>query len=366
MKKPTLGIYGPAGKDRSGVTEYLDILTRELSRAFECQRVSNANYKSPRKFDFVLYNIGNNLFHRCAFRALAERSGVSIIHEFICLDYYFSNWDRLSNEETELILNGASKLAGKSFQALEDILEASKKYPASDFLSLDFGSEAIFLKQITLGIVHSRNVLSFLKKRYPNSRLTWVPFPVDAISKVEAIRSRAAYNLRPSEFVFGSFGYIGEYKRIEKIIEAWSKFVKQKRACTLFLVGEKQYNITIPNLPGLRYLGYISKRSIFDRLLVGLDCGIQLRYPCLGETSATLMKLLSHSRPFISSKIPFLKEFQNKQGVFLVKPDKFEIDGLIGALSQAYEAGKKAIKYDNIYQPNLVADTISDSIFKYQ
>lgn len=356
MQKKTLGIYGPAGEDRSGVVDYLDILEPKLSKFFSCIRVSNSNYHHPNAFDHVLYNIGNNLYHQCAFRALRIRSGPAIIHEFICIDYYLNDWKNLSAKERSFFLSGFSGIVKREFLSYEELIQYFQGTPSFDPYSADIRSESLFLKDVTCAVVHSEPVKAFLLKRYPQVKIVSVEFPVKKNEEVKRSESRKLFNISEKTFVFGIFGYLGEYKRIEKILSAWDQFETKNKDTILLVVGEKQYDLEIPKSSQLIYCGYIDSNQIFDNLLLSIDCGVQLRYPSLGETSGVISKLVAHSIPVIVSQTYLMSDLQKNKCLSFVRPGENEIEQIVKHFGQCFPRGLSEPIYINKYSPRIVAN----------
>src|SRR5260370_41275743 len=94
----TIGVYGPQTPEKTGVAEYIETSLSSLTRLGRCTHVSNSVWSDPWSFDAVLYHLGNNQFHHCAFKALPLRSGPLILHEYNNIDYYLQTWRSLSSE----------------------------------------------------------------------------------------------------------------------------------------------------------------------------------------------------------------------------------------------------------------------------
>ena len=317
--KPTLGIYGPKFPERSGVAEYIQLTINYLSKWYDCTHVSNSCWQSPLKFDRVLYHLGNNKLHECAFSALRQRSGPILLHEFNNLDYYYSCWDTIELDEAKFVLGGLSDKFYFSFESLGDVETYFSKHLDKDLYSCDIGIEWLAIRDASTVLVHSKSVARFLMERYPLCSIQELPFPVEEIVATKCTRS---LDLSRYELIFGCFGFIGEYKRIEKVLEAWEKWSNKPRGSLLLLVGQKQYELDIPVVDDIYHLGWIERREDFDELLRACDCGVQLRFPSLGETSASIVKFLAHNIPVITTELPHLEQIYGDVIAHYVKPDE--------------------------------------------
>jgi glycosyltransferase involved in cell wall biosynthesis len=340
IKKKTLGVYGPKYPDQTGVANYIKLSLPYLRQAFECTHVSNQEWADPSQFDLVLYHLGNNKMHHCAFEALRRRTGPVLFHEYNNLDYYYSCWDLLPSYERQYILDAIGRVLDSRFGSHEELIRFFDENPGIDRYSVDAGSERIAINAASGVILHSQAVKKILKNRYPSKSFNVITQPVRQMHEVNIESIRAHYDLGGEEFVFGTFGFIGQYKRVEKIFQAWHQWEEKPPGARLIVVGEPQYDIALPDDASVKVTGYVSDDH-FDSLIVACDCGIQLRYPCLGETSAAMCKLIAHNRPLIISALPEMEDLSRYAGVKMVPTDSDEIQLLINAFVETYEEGRR-------------------------
>jgi glycosyltransferase involved in cell wall biosynthesis len=346
ITKKTLGVYGPKYPDRTGVANYIKLSLPYLRQAFECTHVSNHDWIDPSQFDLVLYHLGNNRMHHCAFEALRRRPGPVLLHEYNNLDYYYSCWDLLPRHERVYILGAIGRVLNSNFSSYEELMRYFDKAPGIDRYSIDAGSEWIAIGSASGVILHSQAVKKILKNRYPSKQFNVLTQPVSQAHSVNIELIRTQYGLSGEEFIFGTFGFIGPYKRLEKIFQAWRQWEKMPTDVRLIVVGEAQYDIALPDDESVKVTGYVSDDH-FDSLIVACDCGIQLRYPCLGETSAAMCKLVAHNRPLITNALPEMEDFSRYAGVKMVPTDSTEIQFLINAFAETYEQGRMPRIYND-------------------
>ncbi len=363
-RKLKLGIYGPASSDNSGVNGYIDELTEPLSTRYRIFRINNSNYVSPNSFDRVLYNIGNNSMHRCAFNAMRQRPGVTVVHEFICLDYYWNEWDRLPPEEQRFLLLRYNAALGNSCGSFGELSDFIGKRTDFDKFASDFGSEKLFLRFSTHSIVHSQDTKQCLTNRYPQKSFHYVAHPVREVPIERVRQARNTLGAHATSFVFGSFGFMGEYKRLEKVLQAWRVFEKSSDNVVLLLVGAKQYDLAISPSPRVLQAGYQGSIEHFDALLTSIDCGIQLRHPCLGESSASMAKMRAHSIPLITSQVALLGALCTERGVIGIVPGPEEVEHLVKSFAVMLSCGMATPTYRREYCPWNVANVIAELLEK--
>jgi glycosyltransferase involved in cell wall biosynthesis len=346
---PRLGIYGPRPPQKTGVARYVQESMPHLARSFVCTLLAEDDWRSPDEFDQVLYHIGNNVMHDGAFRALRKRSGPVILHEYNNLGYYYQVWNELPNNERRQLLDFLGDALGRSFPDRDELDRYFTAHQNTDRYSIDAGCERVVIESATVVFVHSDGVAEVLRARYPASCIEVLPFPVTEIKPARDIATRQLFGIRQDAFVFGVFGFIGKYKRIESILSAWEYWGEGRPSnAVLLLVGERQYDIKIPSSLLIRETGYVSDDD-FDALLLATDCGVQLRYPCLGETSGPACALIAHGRSVILSDIPEMHSLAGKGRITYVPVGAGEVEALTKAMQVQYFGRRRAVGYDESF-----------------
>jgi hypothetical protein len=104
-KRPSLGVYGPYHGDRSGVAKYISASVPYLEQHYAVTVVSNnSDWVDPCTFDATLYHLGNNSMHHCAFEAARMVPSVSLLHEYLFLNYYYQCWGLVDRDQQIEIL----------------------------------------------------------------------------------------------------------------------------------------------------------------------------------------------------------------------------------------------------------------------
>lgn len=351
----TLGVYGPAFDEakETAVASYVANSLPHLSKYFDCTLVSRPNAATPWEFDHVLYHLSASIHTWHAHSALHERPGPAIIHEHNCLQLYYVIWDTLSDSLRDRIMGLFSQELGGSFSDLAEAQAAADGLPNTDRYCVDVGVEVIFMEQVTAAITHSIFIRDLLRERYPQTRTEMVPFMVEPFTLQEALWARKRLHLKPDDFLFGVFGRIGEYKRIEQIVCAWQTWQNRPQTAKLLILGMRQYDVEIPELENLIYIDYIPNEREFDAYLAAVDCGIQLRHPSLGETSGVISKMIANGKRLIVSDTPYTSDYQRLENVVRVRPDKDEIFNLMNAFQETIELPRLPLTYDPRFAPDM-------------
>lgn len=340
-KKPSLGVYGPKSPDQAGSTEYIEWYLEGLGESFECQHMANRDWQDPYDFDYVLYNLGNNYLYDCAFRALERRKGPAIIHEHNCLTYYLEKLYRqeLAPGKVRLLIRQFSKKYKTGFNSAKELIAFLEKRQVSDKAladrSLDIGVEKLYLPGVTLGFTHSAFYQRWLNRRYPGIPFQTIPFTVKPVTDAEIASARRYLDLEPETFLFGTFGFIGKHKRLEKLLKAWQSWATRTARARLLILGKNLSQVAIPKAPDIIYLDYVEDTVLFNGLIAACDCVIQLRYPGYGETSAIVSKVIANGGQLIISENKSNTDYKGYPKIITVKPDKHELANLKLAFDKA-------------------------------
>jgi glycosyltransferase involved in cell wall biosynthesis len=356
-----LGIYGPQAPLKTGVARYIQQSLIPLQDHFSCRHVADHEVISPYDFDHVLYHIGNNSMHHGAFRALRQRPGPVLLHEYNNLKYYQQAWHQLTDHERRQLLMLLSSALSWNTGALTKLEEFFKHYPEQDLGRIDAGCERLVIESATIVFVHSAGTARILRSRYPGSYIEVLPFPVSRIAPTCRAIGRRRLGIPDDTYLFGALGFISKRKRVESIISAWDRWKHRPSNVMLLFAGERLYNAAIPQSSQIHESGYTTDKD-FDDFLLAIDCGLQLRYPCLGETSGPGSALVAHYRPVILSDIPEMQLPVRRDNVIYVPVGAGEVDALTQAMQSQYNAPKSAVGYDESFSWEAWAAVLADKM----
>jgi len=155
--RSSVGIYGPYGRDKSGVARYIKDSIPYLEDEYRVTVISNSSgWADPRSFDAALYHLGNNRMHHTAFRAARIRSGVALIHEYLHLDYYYQARDLVPPALQADILASLTAATGVQAATLDEFLDYCEQSGTIDPYALDIGVEKHAVRSCAVTVVHSR------------------------------------------------------------------------------------------------------------------------------------------------------------------------------------------------------------------
>lgn len=283
-------------------------------------------------FDAVLYQLGNNAdFHLGAYRALFERPGIVVLHEFV-----------LHHMIRELTL-----VAGAPAAYLEEVRYGAGRSGAAlarrsldTGVALDVWSYPLFERVVdaSLGVlVHNEFSRRRILASRPLASVQTVPFPwlPEPLPGPDPAR-RGRLGLPDDAFVVATFGFMTRAKRLDAALRAFARFAADEPRAHFLVAGDvsKDYDLDALVPVGLRPRFHIAGRLPMDRFrdaMAEADVALVLRYPPGGETSAVLMRLLGLARPTVVTDAGSFQELPDDVCA-KVPPDETEEETLLAYL----------------------------------
>src|ERR1035438_2410495 len=317
-----LAYFSPLNPRRSGISDYSEALLPHLGRLAEVEvfledyRPENHEIEklfpvrdwhefeadhAAGRFDAVLYQMGNNPYHVYV-RDLALRiPGVMVLHEY--------NMHYLAADATVLRNDWDTYMRELEREGGEDALAHARRAQRGE-VTLEFDRFAMNRAMIEASqglIVHSHYVEQQVRKDGHTLPIAVIPHGVAAPHVDGSIaRQRLELDGQP---LFGAFGFLKHYKRINSIIQAFARLARYRPEARLILVGEEHPHYPLRPLirdlgqeERIRILGHVPLNE-FVEYMAACDVCLNLRYPTAGESSGSLLREMALARPVIVSDI---------------------------------------------------------------
>ena len=152
-------------------------------------------------------------------------------------------------------------------------------------------------------------------------------------SKIEPLRDksqiRRKLNINEEFIVISAFGHIHETKRIIPILKSFNNLSKKHDNILLFLVGEPSISIKDEmdqliksnRLEGRVIITGYTDLGMFEEYIDATDICLNLRYPYNGETSGSLMRILSKGKCALVNNLGSFSEIPDDCCVKLESPE---------------------------------------------
>ncbi len=322
-----LAYFSPLNPKRSGISDYSEALLPYLGRLAEVEifvedyqpdsyeiaklfrvrhwREFEADYAGGR-YDAVLYQMGNNAYHVYA-RDLALRiPGVVVMHEYNM--HYLAVDATVARNDWDTYMRELESEGGPA--ALEHARRAQSGEVALEYDRFAMNRAVIQASQGL--IVHSRYVEQRVREDGHTLAIAVIPHGV-AAQRVDIFVGRHRLQME-REPLFGVFGFLKHYKRIQSIIQAFARLARYRPDARLILVGEEHPHYPLRPLirdlgqeERIRILGHVPLNE-FMEYMAACDVCLNLRYPTAGETSGSVLREMALGRPVITSDIGAFSE----------------------------------------------------------
>ena len=296
------GFDSPLPPARSGVAEYAASLMQAMRKSGEI-----VTY--PQRADCWLYHVGNNREHHAAIyqRALSH-PGVVVLHDAVLMHLLLGTLDEAQFVE-EYVYNYGRWHEAQARRLWEERARsgASQEYYRHPMLRrLCESARAV--------VVHNPRAAELVAQHAGGARVVEIPhFAPDATvpaDRVEEWRKRCGF--APGTYVFGLFGHLRESKRVLPALRA---FQALGEGVGLVVAGRFQSPALAEaarpfiESPAVRTFDYLEDESDLRALIAMVDCGLSLRWPSAGETSAITLRLMAAAKPVIVTKAPEVSRF---------------------------------------------------------
>ncbi len=312
--------FSPLNPQPSGISDYSEELLPELARhaeidvwvdpawkgipgdapSFRVRPYTAASFPAG-EYDQVVFHVGNDYAaHRYMLAALERHPGVVVLHDLVLMGYYAAWLD-----------------AGRRFPAFVEFLK--RYYPGKarwidallahrppfalweDELALQLPMNEEVCGRATALIAHSRFVLDRLELPPALPRAV-IPHHGHRPRQVDRGAVRRALGVADGELLAVSAGYVTPGKRYATVLAALDELGR----------ADLRYLIAGSDRDGLLgRLGAERRRNVLVRgfaplgemegWIAAADIGVNLRHPTMGESSGSLLRMLSNGLPTLVS-----------------------------------------------------------------
>lgn len=291
--------------------------------------------EQPEHFDLVVYNLGDepNL-HGYMFDAIDRYPGVVLLHDLVLHHAIFQRtW---AQGKLEKYIEALSYSYGSD--VAEDIIRQVK---AGNF-------EIVAAKYPLVERILDTSLAVVGFNRYMVTRITEItpdvpvcqlhlPFYLpEGLASGDSV-SRLRHKLAPNrKHIIATFGLFNSQKRLEITLRAVRRLIQSQPETAYVLIGASMDSHLESRLNELHLLdnvvttGWLSPAE-FTRYMQAVDIAVQLRYPHVGGTPYTPIRLLGLGVPTIISDIEPQADFP-AEAVIRIAPDQTDEE------DQLYEA----------------------------
>jgi glycosyltransferase involved in cell wall biosynthesis len=316
--------YSPFPPERTGISEYSELLVPALARRIELEVVPRGG---TRDADVCLYHVGNNPdAHGWIVEALRKRPGVVVLHDFVL--HHLVAGLTLGRRDGPGYLGAMQREAGVPGRLLAHGVLDGIVPPLWEVRPEDFPLAGEVLEHAAKPggglVVHSRYVAERAVASGYDGRLWRIPHPAWPDPGVPAEDVAG-------EPVVGCFGNINASKRIPQLLRAFGALRAAHLDAKLLLVGaDLDARLSQLALDGVERLEYVDEPRLWT-LMGACDFCVSLRAPTMGETSGSAIRALVLGKPLVVSDVGWFAELPDDVAL-KVPVDAHEAETLGAAL----------------------------------
>jgi glycosyltransferase involved in cell wall biosynthesis len=315
--------YSPLPPSQSGIADYSALLLPALRERMDVVVARPGRFRRTPRADIALYHVGNDpQEHGWIVEALERRPGVVVLHEFVL--HHLVSGITLARGDVEGYCAALEREAGQEGRELGLAVQQGRIEPLWETRAQEFPLAHGVLDAATSLIVHSDYVEGLARDAGYDRPIWRVPMPAWPVPPTvpESIDGSP---------VLGCFGHVNESKRIPQLLEAFARLGPDAR---LLLVGSWSPRLPLIELPpSVIRRDYVAEHELW-RLLAACDAVVSLRWPTMGETSASAVRALSVGKPLIVSDVGAFRELPDEVAIKVPVGDG-EIDALLEAIRRA-------------------------------
>lgn len=252
-----------------------------------------------------VYHIGNNPLHLPIYLRSLEEPGIVVLHDLSMVDLARHLSHQL--EQPELWKEMMCRQYGDEVREL--VNRSEKSVAAYNEMVSTYPLFAPFIAGAMGVVVHSRYARDALKRQLPpDTPLLYLNLPAAAPPSPTVARQQRNGPLR---FIF--CGHVGPNRRLVEFMEAWGQLASPERI-SLDLFGNISNNRELLQFAEhfgvaryIRFRGYVSDSEL-DEALHSSDFAINLRWPTMGEASASQLRYWSAALPTLVSDVGWYSE----------------------------------------------------------
>ncbi|QGG49994.1 glycosyltransferase [Lysinibacillus pakistanensis] len=338
-----LAFFTPLPPLQSGISDYSADILEGLSSYFDIDVYIDSEYtatqldnpkikifehtlfnKKIEEYDEIIYQMGNSEYHRYMMSYIKKYSGIVVLHDSNLhgLLYHLS----MLNHDYTMYKNFLYEDYEKEFinQYVDDLVNGLT-HPKIYEIATN-GIVTNYAKKI---IVHS----DYAKKQLLNSNISRDVRKILHYTEIKDLNIRERH-IPKDKLILSAFGHIHETKRVMQILEAFKNLCLTYSNIHLNLVGKpaiiieediqkfiKEYNLSSK----VTITGYVDLNE-FEEFMNITDICLNLRYPYNGETSGSLMRVLSKGKCTIINDLGSFSEIPNDCCIKLKSPEFMTVD----------------------------------------
>lgn len=313
-----IAYFSPLPPLHNGIADYSRELLPYLARSAEIELIVDDGFqpeaalaaaypirpfaefeRQRERFDICLYQMGNSLDHVLMHRALALYPGITVLHEVI-LHHSVAARTAWRGDFAGYVREMGYSYGLEGVRIAQAVRRGEREYP---LFKLPLNERVL---DLSLGvIVHSAYARDRVLAARPSLRLVYVPqgatLPPWCKTQAQVREVRARLGLPLEALIVGTFGQATPEKRLDLALRAFARLRASRPEALYLIVGEvPNWHPPLAPLIAELELGQavlltdrVPDLATFAEYIAATDIAVNLRQPTVGETSASLLRIMA-------------------------------------------------------------------------
>jgi glycosyltransferase involved in cell wall biosynthesis len=363
---------------KSGISDYTEELLPHLSGHFDIDlflepgltpaseeihkycKIKSFNDKQFRAGDYteILYNFGNSFYpNEYIYQALLKYSGILILHDYVLIGFYAEKYYSDKNAAA-LITILKRYYAEEGEEIAQSIITRAPVQIWDTMKGIDFPLNEEIISHSKAIIVHSHFSKDRITEKF-KTKIEIIPHHGHHQKAFDDNKTKYELGVKTDEILICSAGFINKNKRFNITVPAVRNLKNSKWK---YLIIGKDNSGIISGLIKNGEKNFIIKSYLkledMERYISASDICINLRFPSMGESSGSLLRMMGYKKPVIVSDCASYSEFPD-YSVVKINTDIYEREMLTTCLRElinnpklreaiGFEAGKYVEEECNI------------------
>lgn len=366
-----IAFFSPLNPVETGISDYSEEMVFDLAKHFDIDLYIDQGYVpvnkevqshfriipynpqtfDPSDYDEILYHMGNYYEgHRYIYHALKSFPGIIVLHDYVLQGFYAERYSETGDfDEYRHLLKEYYSEAGEEIAT--GIVERMRIPIWESEMAFKYPLNEEIIGYAKALVVHSNFVKERIQKK-TSKPIVKINLHGHVIREFDTAKIRRELGIGKEDILICSAGYVNKNKRYDVIFEALSELNNPNIKYVIAGIdrGRLLNNTLQSDFKNIIIKGHLPLKDL-ETLISASDICINLRYPTMGESSGSLLRMMGYGKPTVVTNFGSYADFPD-YCVLKVDPDidekemiKRYINTLIKDADFRFSVGREAQKY---------------------
>jgi len=324
-----IALFSPLNPVSTGISDYTEELLEELAQYFEIDLYVDPGYKpinqellarfrvfpfsettfDPGAYQEIVYHMGNYYEgHRYIYRGLKRFPGIVVLHDYVLQGFYAERFEE--NRDFPGYRSLLIKYYGEKGKEIAQGIRERRPVPIWESeQAFYFPLNEEILEYAKALIVHSDYVKNRVQVK-TNKPVVKIPHHGHVLRDFDLPAIRKNLGVEGDEILICSAGFVNKNKRYDRILKALTEMPDLNYR---YVIAGKDRGRILSNYlpdkhPRISLKDHLPIQEL-EGLIAASDICINLRYPTMGESSGSLLRMMGYGKPTLVTNYGSYSEF---------------------------------------------------------